>query len=444
MIRKLHLLLVIGLALAWSAVAKADEYVKIEAAELKANPQTYWARGIIFSDILESQPTAEEIKLGDNKYYPVQMRTLGTCYVDASLKETVAALKLGDEYIFAGSVYQKEGGFFSSKRRFFVVIKRVTAAVKEADKMAVVLMGGIPKLGTNDPFAQPLHLLSEVLTSAQRELQAYCASSNIEISAVFTPGSPHAAKAVQAVRQSLYALENKTKVPTMEYAVSLVTSLLAAHNGGLQPAVEPAPVVVPEPVPAAPEVVVGPEAQPEKQPEVFPEMLPEPTPEPEPMPTIEPVPEAIPAPEARPDVVLAPEPAIEALPMQVEIPVAEESPVSTEVVETTDEAIAELVPEPVVEQVPKAIPLIDLPAVSPEELATHAPVIEETVAPEEPVAAPEVKMSLPGAKLKLSLEAETETESMTNAPPVEEPKPKAKKPSRRPSGIDLNAPVPMR
>ena len=422
MILKQHFALVAGLVLALASASWSEEYVKLEPQELKSNPQAYWARGIVFSDVLESAPTAELVKLGDRKYHLIQTRVLGDCYIDSALKETVSALKLGEPYIFSGSVYQKKSGYVFSKVRFFVVIKSVTSTVKEASEQAEALRLALTGMATNNFYIQPLQILDKVLTVAQRDLQAYCASSNVDITAVFTPGSPHAGKAVQSVRQALYAEENESKVPTVEFTVSLLTSLLAAHNGGLK--VEaPAVAAIPEAQPVAvPEVVPDPPANPESEvvmeepaieappAEVVVAEIPEPAPEPLPEPMIEePAPVVVPEPEPQP------EPVIEPIPEPIPEPMPE--------------------PAPAAEIAPEELPLIDAPA----------EVLEE----------PPVKTSLPGAKLKLALDPEPEPAE--DLMPILEPEPEAKpepkpqpkpeaKPKKKPTtpapALDLNAPVP--
>ena len=411
---KQHFAWVAGVVLTVATAAWAEEYVKLEPQELKSNPQAYWARGIVFSDVLESAPTAELVKLGDRKYHPIQTRTLGDCYIDSALKETVDALKLGEPYIFSGSVYQKKSGYVFSKVRFFVVIKSVTSTVKEAGEQAEALRLALTGIATNNFYVQPLQILDKVLTVAQRDLQAYCASSNLDIKAVFTPGSAHAGKAVQSVRQALYAEENESKVPTVEFTVSLLTSLLAAHNGGLK--VE------------APAVAAIPEAQPVAVPEVVP------------APPVNPEPEVVmeePVIEAPPAVVVVEEMPAPAMEEPAPAVVPEPEPLPEPVIEPIPEPVPEPLPEPapVVEPTPEELPLIDAPA--------------------EVLEAPPVKTSLPGAKLKLSLDPEPEPvedlmpllepEPEAKPEPKPQPKPEAKpkkKPTAQTSALDLNAPVP--
>lgn len=443
------------LALAWTLIprAHAEEYITVESASLKSNPQTYWARGIVFSDVLESIPGGKSVKLGERSYLPIQTRILGTCYIDASLEDAVKQLKLGEEYVFAGSVYQKDSGIIFSKRRFYVVIKRVSAAIKKTGDLAPALQEALARSLAEGPYAATLQNLNGLLASAQKELQAYCASSNLDIKAVFEPGSPHAHRAQQTVRQALFELENRTKTPTAEYAVSLVTTFLAVQNGALAPAPAPVPVeppaltnepavaptvevlpvepaAEPEPAPISetPAVeVVAPEAEPATEPEAVPvEPIPEATLEP----VVEPAPEAAvletpvvveteamaaPA-EAQPEPTPAEAPLAEPLPI--------EEPIVTEAEAAADEGVRAppAIAEPVMEEAPTESPAVIEPPLidAPAEAATlPAEPVAGTVPTVEAESTPAVRpsSSLPAAKLKLSLEPEEEL-----APAPESPK----------------------
>lgn len=248
---RLYCLLIVLLALLSPLVpARAEDYVTIEPAELKANPQAYWARGIVFSDVVESVG-GEPLKLGDKLYTPIQTRVLGACLVDPDLEGSEAALKVGTEYAFSGSVYQKESGFFSTKRHFHVVIKRATASARDSQNLSMDQLKALAAQSEN-PFAKPFVILDDMLSQALRDLQAYCASSNVEMRAIFSTNTHHAARLAQSVRQAVYAQENRSRVPAIEYLVSLLSSLLAVQQGVLT---TPEPAVVPEPT--APEAPAG-------------------------------------------------------------------------------------------------------------------------------------------------------------------------------------------
>ena len=301
------------LALAFCGVARADEYNKVTTAELRDNPKSYWARGIVFSDVLEAVPEAKQEKIGDRRYLPVQLRALGTCYVDVDLEEKLRGLTVGDEYVYAGSVYQQDSGVFFSKSKFYVVIKRISKPIKGTEDLVAVIREALSERLAESPYAAPFRSLNEVLASAQKELEAYSATSNLQVEALFAADSLHANRVGQAVRQALVEQERSSRIPIPAFTVNLVTALLAIRNGALTstepPTVEaPAPVTEPEAVPQAepqPEMPAAPETV---------VMQPEPVAEPEPAPAVVP---AEPAPAAPEEI------APEAAPAEVEAPVTQ-------------------------------------------------------------------------------------------------------------------------
>ena len=300
-----------ALAMTVLAAVRADEYITVDPGELKANPQSFWARGIVFSDVLEAVGGAEPIKLEGKRYDPVQTRALGICYLDPALEGGAAALQTGREYAFSGSVYQKDAGFFSSKRQFFVIIKRATASASAAGKLAPDQLQTLA-LAAGDTYGKPLQELDEILSQALREIQAYCAASNVEMSAIFEPNSRHAPRLTQAVRQAIYTYENKNKTPATEYMVTLLTSLMVSQHGAMAPIPAPAPTPAPAPIPEpAPELAPAPAPVAVPEPEPPPEVIPEPEP------VIEPVVEAMPEAANEPIIETAGEPVDEALPDSV-------------------------------------------------------------------------------------------------------------------------------
>lgn len=54
MIRLHRLFMILLLSLVATSRLRADEYITVDPGELKSNPQAFWARGIVFSDIVEN------------------------------------------------------------------------------------------------------------------------------------------------------------------------------------------------------------------------------------------------------------------------------------------------------------------------------------------------------------------------------------------------------
>ena len=471
MIRLHRLFMILLLSLVATSRLRADEYITVDPGELKSNPQAFWARGIVFSDIVENVNGGEPVKLGDKRYSPMQTRLIGTCYLDPELEGGAASLQTGQEYAFSGSVYQKDGGFFSSKRQFYVVIKRATLSAKGAGVLTPEQLSALAATTRTNIYTEPLRVLDDVVAQALRELQAYCSASNIPIQEVFDPQSRHAPRLIQSVRQAIYNQENKSRVPAVEYLVTLVASFMANQQGLLTPpAPVPEPVVVAEPpavIPAEEAGAIEPEPQPEPVPEieapsadVLPpvetiepsESLPEPVVEEPPAETqmaTEPEPVVV-----EPIVVTEPEPPTEPAPIEVAPDILLEQPVAPPIEEPAAvEAVTEVVEL-------DAMPLVD-PVSSAVESAPApepvAPVIEEMPPVEvvtepvaepvpEEVAPPRRNSTLPAATLKLPAAPDTEKTKKIKKKKASEPAPAPETPAKKPSLLDADpsAPVPLR
>ena len=216
--------------LVWAGGAWADEYLTVKAGELKSNPQNYWARGVSFSDQLEGLAGEKGIKLGGRMHHAFATRTVGTCYVEEGLRDQLNGLQPGREYVFTGTVYQRNKGWFSSERRFFVAVNRIVPAAQETEKALTDLRDSFGRTSLSGPHADALRALNDILTDAQTELAAYCASSNLEVKALFQAGPEGLHVVSQAVRQAMIRRENQTKTPSLEYFVSLLTALVAWRN----------------------------------------------------------------------------------------------------------------------------------------------------------------------------------------------------------------------
>ena len=87
-------------------------YAKVEAAELQANPGTWWARAISFSDQIESPPSGQAKTLGNSvRHRSMKLAGAGLVWVPTRLARSFKNLDLGREYRFAGTVNQTDDQF---------------------------------------------------------------------------------------------------------------------------------------------------------------------------------------------------------------------------------------------------------------------------------------------------------------------------------------------
>ena len=240
--------MVLGMGLVLGHEARGEEYLTVKAPELKANPQNYWARGIVFTDRLQGYASDISVKLGGRRYHVFKTEVLGDCYVDAELMGKLKDVELGKRLAFTGTVYQRDKGWFSSKRQFFIAVNQFDVAVDDLAEKISSLRDSFGQSKVLSPYADTLRILNDILTDAQGELAAACAASNLEVRAVFQPGSTSTTLGYHAARQAMLRKEIETKTPSLEYFVSLLTALLAVHNGGLEPVATESPVLPVEPV----------------------------------------------------------------------------------------------------------------------------------------------------------------------------------------------------
>ncbi len=241
--------LFLGAGLMLGPQVRGEEYLTVKAPELKANPQNYWARGLVFTDRLQGHASDVSVKLGGRKYHVFQTEVIGDCYVDAEVMAKLKDVELGKRLAFTGTVYQQDKGWFSSKRRFFIAVNRFDLAVDDLAEKISSLRDSFGQSKVLSPYADTLRILNDILTDAQGELAAACAASNLEVRAVFQPGSPSAPLGYHAARQAMLRKEIETKTPSLEFYVSLLTALLAVHNGGLEPVATENLALPVEPVP---------------------------------------------------------------------------------------------------------------------------------------------------------------------------------------------------
>lgn len=240
------------------APARAEDFEPIKIKDLIANPQRYWARGFVFKDVLVETSRPERLKLGKVEAYPLKTQNVGECYVEASQREQLDALKTGQEYIFSGTVYQQKARFFGEDR-FFVVINGIVTPAAGVSELSRDLEAALAGRATNDPLVVVFQQMEAILSRAQESLLAYSKGEEVPMRDLMDPNSPAYEKTLQAVRGALFEKEQETKTPALEYFIQLMTAFLTLREQ------VPAPAVTPEPAPAPePAAVTAPEAKPEE------------------------------------------------------------------------------------------------------------------------------------------------------------------------------------
>ena len=339
-----------GWLLATSATVLAQEYIPVEVKDLKDSPQRFWARGIVFRDVLKEHPGSSTMRLDDRTITRLVLGTLGEVYAPAELVDRLSALPLDTEYLFSATVSQRgRKYFFQARQKYVVLIKDVapgsTNSTSIPDQLAKIDMG----LSTNI-YNRVFASLEGIMAEVQKDLFAYATTQNIPIETLFDVNAGHIAKVSTSIHAALRRAEERSKMPAQEYLVSLIIAMMAAQNGYVQPApkpyipeatpvtaAEPPMVLSSEPSESSWDLSTVPAVSPEVAQEVAPDVAPEVAAEPEvvapPAAETQPAEPVLEVPAVEPEA--AAEPVVEATKPDAEI----------EVVETVDPFWSD--PEPV-------------------------------------------------------------------------------------------------
>lgn len=217
-----------------------NEAKPVEAAELVRSPQKYWARSFVFADVLRMHPSGGQLKIEGRRYIPFSTEEAGKCYVEVELAHVIEALPLERRYHFMGTVLQYD-------RRYFIMVRGVSAAVEQGD-----LKLNWPEIGASPADHmknQALRPILDILTLAESAQVAYAEEKGVELSELYDPQSPHYGQAMGLMRSTLMAQEQKAKLPSSEMLTEYLFQILVArHPPGKKskPAPEkPAPEAVP-------------------------------------------------------------------------------------------------------------------------------------------------------------------------------------------------------
>lgn len=295
--RSLIICAVVILALAAPMLGRANsEYRKVDVEDLAANPQRYWARGIIFTDTLKDISKSGIIKIGEKDYIAISTEEVGLCYLDIKQYDAVNPFPKNEEYIFTGTVLQEERGLFR-KRRYLVIVhtmkQLVDAEEEQFQNWRTLLTEAKKAAGVSS-----LETWGDLLAAVQQNLTVPAAERNMDVTALLLSDNPGAQEEVIAsVRGSIHGWMKERKTTGAEILAALILDVLAGETGRYdtimaaqeaaaeeidmttpapEPEREPEPVIEPEP---EPEPVVEPEPEPEPEVAVEPEPMPEPVPE---------------------------------------------------------------------------------------------------------------------------------------------------------------------
>jgi hypothetical protein len=466
--RHVHRLLVIAaFFLSCAASFAAGKFEPVNAKDLAASPQRYWAVGIVFTDTLKAKAGRDDIRIGDERYYKFKTAIIGDCYATKEVAALLKELKAGKDYGFFGTVLQRGS-------RYYVIVQSLGITASSVDELPRTL-GDVIRAGTNVVAEATFRRMETLLRGVQTDLLAYAKDKNIDVAMLFDPASEHRDVPAQVVRAGIQSMADQMKTSSNDLFIEFLVAILAQENmakpvntGAIEP-VAPA-------VPSAPPVTL-PTADVE--------------PAPEPAPVVESVPEPALLPEAVAQPEAAPEPAVTESNPEDLFGFGQEAP------QTLDESsletfttggapdpaaapITESEAEPAVappaadetEPVPAAEPAAEAAPAAPEQDAVPAPAAAPTasviIEDEVPSPTDEVilePMDVPAVADALSMDngataASAPPADVSSSPAIVEPEPAASEPLAEaspeppedpavpgpasPNMLDASAPVPMR
>ncbi|HMP75049.1 MAG TPA: hypothetical protein PKE12_02015 [Kiritimatiellia bacterium] len=229
----------------------AQEFRTTPARELASNPQRFWARGVVFRDVMTEIPSESRRSVGTRTAYRFLAKEVGECYAEEKIAPVLRALEPGREYIFMATVYSEQRGFIRKKTHYMILVEGVTVPAANLGALKDDVAAAIERRAADDPYAQRLNVLRALILNVQEALTSVSATEQLDRAAIFDPQSEHFDKLLSAARRAVGDLETESKIPGREHLVQILAALVALQEGALV-----APVLPEEPpaeLPAEPQ-----------------------------------------------------------------------------------------------------------------------------------------------------------------------------------------------
>ena len=191
----------------------AETFENIDISQLLENPQSYWAKGIVFRDTFEgSAPKEDDIRINKEYYDPFKTKELGLCYILREKKDIANNINNGDECFFTGTVLQK-------KRKYVVVINdiKTIVAVKETEK----LLKNIRR--NRYPGAEPIF---KIIDDLQATLVSHAKGNQIDLAELYNPESEEYKNTIQIIRDTVLNKERELRTTSTEILTQLIAVFL--------------------------------------------------------------------------------------------------------------------------------------------------------------------------------------------------------------------------
>lgn len=211
----------IGLMLV-PTVALSQNYGYVDLEDLKVSPHLYWAKGIVFRDVLSVEPGGKTKKLDDRSFHRFETRELGEVYADTDSLSKFDGLAVDKEYYFSGTIAQKG-------RKYYYIVNNVSAYVNDAEYLKSLLSELNNEKPTNQ-YNQVFMVLENIMQDVHNDLFGYSTTQNIPINKLI--GDPAYRQIVAAAcRTALRRFEDTTEGSAKELFISTIISMMALQYG---------------------------------------------------------------------------------------------------------------------------------------------------------------------------------------------------------------------
>lgn len=209
-----------------------DSFQRVDIRDLDRNPQRFWARGIVFEDVLTAHPRGSTVRLDNQTYERLRTGTLGDVYATASAADKLRKLPLQKSYLFSGTVLQQEAGmtrrWMRGSRDFLYIVQDVSVPVEAFTEAVDDLEAMQAAVLKAEEGAVPLELkpVLDVLRAVEQGLFSFAQENGIEVAELFDPESEFAEMPARLALQEIRRMERtqgfSVQLFLADYSISLL------------------------------------------------------------------------------------------------------------------------------------------------------------------------------------------------------------------------------
>lgn len=212
------LCVVILLCLATTVSGQTD-FQEVDPGKLLENPKNYWSLGIVFKDRLMDAQAGRRTEIGSKEYIPFRTLEVGTCYAEARLAPELSSAQLDREYLFRGTVLNRQASFFSRQDTFFVVVQNIEPALEETTVSSSDLLPS--GTGRADSLES-----KRLLSTVQQDLFAYAEQKGLSINDLFSDIT-YRAQVMDIINSAIVQQQNEQNTTALALLGELIYNVYA-------------------------------------------------------------------------------------------------------------------------------------------------------------------------------------------------------------------------